>query len=805
MKTAINTLCLLLIAFSGYAQNGPITFEPGGEGGDWSWTIFENDTDPELEIIPNPDSSGLNTSATVAQFTALESGNPWAGCESEQTVDLGTFEWDSTNTTVKIMVWKSVISDVGIKFDTETGWAEEEIKVANTVVNEWEELTFDFSDAQNPPASEGQLSSIIIFPDFDLDGRSQDNIVYFDNITFEEGGTGEPSDEPTVAAPNPSENEADVLSLFSGVYTDLDVDTWRTPWSQGDLEDIEIEGNETKKYTNLDLVGVETTSDNLVDASEMAFIHLDLWTPNMETIRIKLVDFGPDGQFEGGDDTEHELIFTDLPQGQWNSLQLPLEDFVDLENRENLAQYIFSGLPAGEGTLYVDNVYFSQSGGGNPTEDTVIVDPTANFVGFANVFETPANGGEFVFGSPWGVPDIKSVINPAENNVTLFPNFNTYGDNPDDPFWVDQTTGLGNKIFEGNTFIEDSTLVGSNITFEGEVESFTLSSDYDVKVYIKVFNSDFSELKEVSQPLTEAGTFSITFDNPEPTDAAVQYGFSVTGLNANPEDEDSLGNVVLIGEGGGGPVDEPAVAAPDPTEDADDVISLFSGVYQDEDVDTWRTDWSQANLEDIEIEGNPTKKYTNLDFVGVETTGDNLVDASEMEFFHIDLWTPNMDTIRIKLVDFGPDGQFDGGDDTEHELIFTDLPQGQWNSLQLPLEDFQGLENRNNLAQYIFSGLPVGEGTLFVDNVYFSQDEISSADPYSDSRITIFPNPSSHFIMIDAPAPITSGSMYNASGQKVLEVKNPGQTIDVSRLESGFYLMILEMKDRTVRKKLIIK
>jgi len=804
MKTTFTTLSLLLLAFFGYAQNGPITFEPGEEGADWTWTVFENDTNPDLEIIPNPDVSGANTSATVAKFTALETGAPFAGCESQQVVDLGTFEWDSTNRTVKIMVWKSVISDVGIKFDSETGWSEGEIKVANTVVNEWEELTFDFSGAQNPPASEGDLSRIVIFPDFDLDGRDQDNVAYFDNIRFEEGGGGGPADEPTAAAPDPEEEESDVLSLFSGVYTDVDVDTWRTPWSQGDLEDIEIEGNATKKYTNLDFVGVETTGDNLVDASGMEFFHVDLWTPNMETVRIKLVDFGPNGEFQGGDDSEHELIFTDLTQGEWNSLKLPLEDFEGLENTDNLAQYIFSGLPAGTGTLYVDNVYFSTSGGGEPDEEVVGVETSANFVGFANVFETPANGGAFVFGSPWAVPDLKTVIDPAENAVTLFPNFNTYAENPDDPFWVDQMTGLGNKIFEGNTFVEDSTLLGKTVTFEGEVESFTLDADYEVKVYIKVFNADFSEVKEVSQPLTEAGTFSITFDNPEPEDAVVQYGFSVTGLNANPDDEAALGNVVLVGEGGGDPGDEPTVAAPDPTEDEANVLSMFSGVYTDVDVDTWRTPWSQGDLEDIEIQGNPTKKYTNIDFVGIETTDDNLIDASDMDFFHIDLWTPNMDTIRIKLVDWGPDGQFDGGDDTEHELIFTDLPQGEWNSLQLPLEDFEGLAARSNLAQYILSGLPTGAGTLYVDNVCFIMMTTSVVSPEAIDA-TVYPNPTSEFVILETNSPATSFTMYTMNGQRVLEKVNPGNKVNVSELGAGLYITEIKTKEGVMRQRLIIQ
>jgi hypothetical protein len=168
--------------------------------------------------------------------------------------------------------------------------------------------------------------------------------------------------------------------------------------------------------------------------------------------------------------------------------------------------------------------------------------------------------------------------------------------------------------------------------------------------------------------------------------------------------------------------DEPEAPAPTPTEDAADVISLFSDAYTDVPVDTWRTDWSAAVLEDIQIETNPTKKYSALDFVGIETTGQNLVDASGMDFMHIDLWTPNMTTVRIKVVDFGADGGFEGGDDSEHEIIFDNLSTSQWNSLKIPMSDFTGLQGQANLAQYILSGLPAGQGILYVDNVYFSAE-----------------------------------------------------------------------------------
>jgi hypothetical protein len=41
--------------------------------------------------------------------------------------------------------------------------------------------------------------------------------------------------------------------MFSDTYTNVNVDTWRTSWSQANLEDIDIKGNKTKKYSALNL------------------------------------------------------------------------------------------------------------------------------------------------------------------------------------------------------------------------------------------------------------------------------------------------------------------------------------------------------------------------------------------------------------------------------------------------------------------------------------------------------------------------------------------------------------------------
>ncbi len=145
-------------------------------------------------------------------------------------------------------------------------------------------------------------------------------------------------------------------------------------------------------------------------------------------------------------------------------------------------------------------------------QNTVVVDAGAEYLGYANVFETIANGGAFVFGSGWGVADIKTVVDPTAGTITLQPNYNTYADNPGDPFWIDAATGLGNKIFEGNSFVENNTdLIGNELTFTGGILEYTLDPTYVTIAFIKVFNADFSFVKEVrtesNKPVFDEASF----------------------------------------------------------------------------------------------------------------------------------------------------------------------------------------------------------------------------------------------------------------------------------------------------------
>lgn len=530
------------------------------------------------------------------------------------------------------------------------------------------------------------------------------NIVYVDNIYFYAGDGGGGGDtEPMMAAPMPTPSETDVVSLFSDAYNDVPVDTWRTDWSNATFEDVMVDGNATKKYSALDFVGIETVA-NPVDAAGMTHFHLDVWSPDFTLFGVKLVDFGADGAFGGGDDVEQQLDFNAPMQGEWVSLDIPLADFTGLTTRSNIAQLILVGQPTGATSVWIDNVFFyNADGGGMLTEPTMAAPtPTQAATQVISLFSdaytdepvdtwrTDWSAATFedvmIDGNPtkkYSALDfagIETVANPIDaSDMTHFridiwsPDFSVLGIKLVD-FGADGAFGGGDDVEQQINF--DMPMQGEWVSFDIPLSDFTgLTSQANIAQYILV-----------GQP---SGATTVFVDN-----------------------------VYFYTEEDGGNLTEPAEAAPAPSASEADVISLFSDAYTDVPVDTWRTDWSSATFEDITVDGNATKKYSALDFVGIETVA-NTIDASDMTHFHLDVWSADITVFGIKLVDFGADGAFGGGDDVEHQINFDAPAQGGWVSYDIPLADFTGLTTRGNVAQYILVGQPTGATTIFVDNVYF--------------------------------------------------------------------------------------
>jgi hypothetical protein len=514
---------------------------------------------------------------------------------------------------------------------------------------------------------------------------------------------------PTVAAPVPTRPAADVVSLFSGAYPNVPVDTWSASWDQADVADQQIAGDAVKKYSNLAFAGIEFTSQP-VNASAMTHLHLDVFVQDATQFKVKLVDFGGNGVFGGGDDSEHEVTLspTSVPplgKGAWSSLDIPLSSFTGLTGKGHLAQMIIAGSSP---TTYLDNVYFYKVPVPTtpPTAAPTPTLPAGNVISlFSNAYP---NRVVDTWSAPWDQADLTD-LQIAGNDTKKY----------------------SNLVFAGIEFtsqpIDATAMTGFHLDL-WTPDPTAAPASFRIKLVDFGANGTFGGGDDVEHEL------AVTAASTPPLATGSWVGIDIplsafTGLTTRAH----LAQMILVSDPKTVFIDNvylyssatptaPTSPAPTPTYAAGDVISLFSNAYPNRVVDTWSAPWDQADLTDLQIAGNDTKKYSNLVFAGIEFTSQP-IDATAMTAFHLDLWTPDPTaapaSFRIKLVDFGANGTFGGGDDVEHELAVTaastpPLATGSWVGIDIPLSAFTGLTTRAHLAQMILVG---DLKTVYVDNV----------------------------------------------------------------------------------------
>ncbi len=526
---------------------------------------------------------------------------------------------------------------------------------------------------------------------------------------------------PASAAPTPTTSADSVISLFSDAYTDVTVDTWSASWDDADVADVTVDGNAAKRYSDLVFAGIEFTSAP-VDASDMNYFHMDIWTPDetdSAAFKIKLVDFGADGAYGGGDDVESELTFTTatdpaLATGSWVSIDVPLSDFAGLTTKAALAQMILTGVDMS--TVYVDNIYFYMGEVTAPNEPTEAAPtPTAPADSVISLFSDAYTD---VTVDRWSTDWDNATVTDATvagNAVKLYTGLVFAGieatSSPIDAsamnrfhmdIWTPDPTAAPAAFKVKLVDAGADGVIGTGGDDSEQELAFTASTDPALAtgswVSIDVPLSQFTGL-------TGTGAIAQLIISGDPNTVYVDNVYFYVGAVAAPN--------------------EPNEAAPTPTEPADSVISLFSDAYTDVTVDRWSTDWDNVTLTDATVAGNAVKLYTNLVFAGIEATS-SPIDASAMTHFHMDIWTPDATAepveFKVKLVDAGADGVIGtGGDDVEQELIFTAatdpaLATGSWVSMDVPLSEFVGLTTKGAIAQLIISG---DLSTVYVDNVYF--------------------------------------------------------------------------------------
>lgn len=248
----------------------------------------------------------------------------------------------------------------------------------------------------------------------------------------------------------------------------------------------------------------------------------------------------------------------------------------------------------------------------------------------------------------------------------------------------------------------------------------------------------------------------------------------------------------------------PAVAAPTPVRLAANVISLFSNAYTDVAGTDWFPNWGQTTIvTDVQIATNPTKKYSNFNYQGVQFA--NPVNVTTMGYLHIDLWTPSMTSFKVFLINIPPLTQF------EQSVTLTPTLSG-WNSFDIPLSSFPAVV-KTGIGQFKLESVPSGT-TAFLDNIYFFKTGVGTNDvTFAKDLFTATPSVSDAFFTLNLTDKVQGKaqiSMANVLGQNVynqtLSATGTAQSTNIStkELAAGLYVVSVRVGSTVQTQKVVV-
>lgn len=171
-----------------------------------------------LTVVANPKKTGIDTSANVLKFTRFKNSLVFQGAFSDLPAIL---KWTNAKISVRAKVYMDHIGNVGLKLEpglVGMGSAHE-LPIANTKVNDWEEITADFTTLV---AAGDVFSRLTFFFDLNLPVNTASDVTsYIDDIVIGDGagcvatkvGTNDVAIAQLGFAPNPAQNEIYVRNL----------------------------------------------------------------------------------------------------------------------------------------------------------------------------------------------------------------------------------------------------------------------------------------------------------------------------------------------------------------------------------------------------------------------------------------------------------------------------------------------------------------------------------------------------------------------------------------------------------------
>lgn len=363
MKNIYILLALMTFSFIN-AQSIPVTFETNN--GIVVGTNFKGDSGITVALAVDPDTSG-GDHGQVGKATTDVGGARWQNAQIKFLEGSNYFDL-TTNKVITFDCYSTVAFDGLLKVEQSLGGQTPVETTFQHGGTGWESISVDFTAVN----ANDQFKLMVFFPYYDIiagDFKTAAEITtmgafdfYLDNVTATVGDViATPA--PTAAATAPTANAADVVSVYSNHYPATATSVaWHPAWGQTtSYEEFDLNGDGSDVMAKLSSFGYEgITFDAMSITSET--LHLDIWSSDETSIKVFL-------------DNDNAVTKT-LTTGQWNSIDIPISDFVDGDgNAIDISAVSFVKLesgtwtwPNGTSLIYVDNIYFHSQ----PSDDTVV-------------------------------------------------------------------------------------------------------------------------------------------------------------------------------------------------------------------------------------------------------------------------------------------------------------------------------------------------------------------------------------------------------------------------------------------------
>lgn len=248
-----------------------------------------------------------------------------------------------------------------------------------------------------------------------------------------------------------------------------------------------------------------------------------------------------------------------------------------------------------------------------------------------------------------------------------------------------------------------------------------------------------------------------------------RYDFSVVAIDAfNNRSEAVTVTAQTIGD-----VFE-LTAAPVPTRDAANVVSIYSDAYEPA-TGFWIGNWEQATQVSNEtIDDDQMYVFTNFNYLGFEYGTD--VDLSQMEYLHVDVLPMQAMNLGVTPIMHNTTGA------TEQSTLVGELTPRQWNSIDLPLSAFTNMDFTSGQSfQFKFDRGTASE-VLYIDNLYFWKESTVTpvrGDVSGDGVVDVVDVNSLINIMLGKAAMTDFAGNADITGDGLIDVSDVNTVINI--------------------------